>query len=153
MSSNLTSGTIFGCRCEARYGRGRAHRLSEQLEDPGGRFEDYRRFYARMVDALRADDRGVLAFYAFGNEDGTEITNVHVFPDETTLERHMAVIAEKMGLVPEDLTAISEFMEPLGVQVYGVPSAAAAAIDQSLIDAGVPFTGKRNSLGGFSLTE
>ena len=118
-----------------------------------GRFEDYRRFYARMVDALRADDRGVLAFYAFGNEDGTEITNVHVFPEETTLERHMAVIAEQMGLLPEDLTAMSAFMEPVGVQVYGMPSSTAAAMDQSLIDAGVPFTGKRNYLGGFSLAD
>jgi hypothetical protein len=118
-----------------------------------GRIEDYRRFYARMVDAIRTDDQGVLAFYAFGNEDGTEITNVHVFPERTTLERHMAVIAEQMGLLPEDLSAVSAFMEPIGVQVYGMPSAMAAAMDQGLIDAGVPFTGKRNYLGGFSLAD
>jgi hypothetical protein len=118
-----------------------------------GRFEDYRRFYARMVDAIRTHDRGVLAFYAFGNEDGTEITNVHVFPEGMTLERHMAVIAERMGLLPEDLTAVSSFMEPVGVHVYGTPTATAAAMDQGLIDAGVPFTGKRNYLGGFSLAD
>jgi hypothetical protein len=118
-----------------------------------GRFEDYRRFYARMVDAIRTDDRGVLAFFAFGNEGGTEITNVHVFPERTTLERHMAVIAQQMGLLPEDLSAVSAFMEPLGVQVYGMPSVMAAAMDQGLIDAGVPFTGKRNYLGGFSLAD
>jgi len=118
-----------------------------------GKFEDYRRFYGRMLDAIRTHDLGVLAFYAFGNEDGTEITNVHVFPEETTLERHMAVIAEQMGLLPEDLTAMSAFMEPVGVQVYGMPSSTAAAMDQSLIDAGVPFTGKRNYLGGFSLAD
>jgi hypothetical protein len=118
-----------------------------------GRFEDYRRFYARMVDAIRTHDREVLAFYAFGNEDGTEITNVHVFPEPTTLERHMSVIADQMGLLPEDLTAVSAFMEPVGVQVYGMSSATAAAMDQGLIDAGVPFTGKRNYLGGFSLAD
>ena len=118
-----------------------------------GKFEDYRRFYGRMLDAIRTHDLGVLAFYAFGNEEGTEITNVHVFPEETTLERHMAVIAEQMGLLPEDLTAMSAFMEPVGVQVYGMPSSTAAAMDQSLIDAGVPFTGKRNYLGGFSLAD
>jgi quinol monooxygenase YgiN len=118
-----------------------------------GRFEDYRQFYARMVDAIRTRDRGVLAFYAFGNEDGTEITNVHVFPDRTTLERHMAVLAEQMGLLPADLTAVTSLMDPVDVQVYGMPSATATAMDQGLIDAGVPFTGKRTYIGGFSLAD
>ena len=65
----------------------------------------------------------------------------------------VAVIAEQVGLMPEDLTAMSAFMEPVGVQVYGRPSSTAAAMDQGLIDAGVPFTGKRNYLGGFSLAD
>ena len=118
-----------------------------------GRFEDYRRFYAWMVDAICTGDRGVLAFFAFGNDDGTEVTNVHVFPDGATLEQHMAVIADQMGLLPEDMTAMPAFMEPVGVQVYGLPSRTAEAMDQGLIDAGVPFTGKRNYLGGFSIAD
>ena len=118
-----------------------------------GKFADYRRFYAQFVDAIRELDRDVVAFFAFGNSDQTEITNVHVFPDATTLERHMAVIGEKMGVMPGELTSVLEFMEPLGVQVYGTPEGQAAAMDQGMKNDGVPFTGKESYLGGFSLAD
>lgn len=118
-----------------------------------GKLEEYRRFYARLLEAIREQDRDVVAFYAFGTDDGTEITNVHVYPDQATLDRHMAVIGEQMGLLPGDLTAVFEFMEPLGVQVYGEPTRQAAGMDQGMRDGGVPFTEKRRYLGGFSLAD
>ena len=118
-----------------------------------GKFPEYRRFYSELLAAIRERDRDVVAFYAFANAEGTEITNVHVFPDQATLERHMAVIGEQMGLLPGELTSVMELMEPLGVQVYGTPEGQAAAMDRGLEEAGVPFTGKERYLGGFSLAE
>jgi hypothetical protein len=118
-----------------------------------GKFADYRRFYAELVQRILGPDPDVLAFYAFGNADDTEITNVHVFPDAATLDRHMAVLQEQMGLIPGDLSSVLEFMEPLDVQVYGSPTGEAAAMDQGLKDSGVPFTGKERFLGGFSLAD
>jgi hypothetical protein len=116
-----------------------------------GKFDEYRRFYAEFIKVIDGRDRDVVAFYAFSNDDGTEITNVHVYPDQPTLDRHMTVIGEEMGLLPGDLTSILEYMEPLGVQVYGTPQGQAAAMDDGLKEAGVPFTGKPRYLGGFSL--
>ena len=118
-----------------------------------GRIADYRRFFAEAVKALRGPDRDVLAFYAFANADGTEITNVHVYPDAETLDRHMAILAEQMGILPATLRSVLEFMEPLGVQVYGAPSGQAASMDQGMKDSGVPFTGKEEFVGGFSLAD
>ena len=118
-----------------------------------GKFPEYRRFYTELLQRVSGPDREVLAFYAFGNADGTEITNVHVFPDAPTLDRHMAVIREQMGLIPGDLSSVLEFMEPIGVQVYGTPAGEAAAMDQGMKDSGVPFTGKERFLGGFSLAD
>ncbi|TMF68946.1 MAG: hypothetical protein E6I17_07560 [Chloroflexi bacterium] len=118
-----------------------------------GKFAEYRRFYAQLINAIRESDKDVVAFFAFGNSDGTEITNVHVFPDAPTLERHMAVIREKMGLLPGQLTSVLELMEPLGVQVYGAPGGQAAAMDQGMKDDGVLFTGKERYLGGFCLAD
>jgi hypothetical protein len=118
-----------------------------------GKFPEYRRFYAELLKRISGPDRGVVAFYAFGNADDTEITNVHVFPDASTLDRHMAVIREQMGLIPGDLTAVPQFMEPLGVQVYGTPAGEAAAMDQGMKDSGIPFVGKEHYLGGFSLAD
>ncbi|TMF98934.1 MAG: hypothetical protein E6I04_03355 [Chloroflexi bacterium] len=99
-----------------------------------GKFEEYRQFYAALLSAIRHLDRDVLAFYAFANDDGTEITNVHVFPDSPTLDRHMAVIGEQMGLLPGALGSVLE-------------------MDQGMKDSGVPFTGKERFLGGFSLAD
>jgi hypothetical protein len=118
-----------------------------------GKFHEYRRFYAELLKRISGPDRDVVAFYAFGNGDDTEITNVHVFPDAPTLDRHMAVIREQMGLIPGDLTAVPQFMEPLGVQVYGTPGGEAAAMDRGMKDSGVPFVGKEHYLGGFSLAD
>ena len=118
-----------------------------------GKFPEYRRFYSELLAAIREPDRDVVAFYAFANADGTEITNVHVFPDQATLGRHMAVIGEQMGLLPGELTSVMELMEPLGIQVYGTPEGQAAAMDRGLKEAGVPFTSKERYLGGFSLAE
>jgi hypothetical protein len=118
-----------------------------------GKFPEYRRFYSELLAAIREPDRDVVAFYAFANADGTEITNVHVFPDQATLDRHMGVIGEQMGLLPGELTSVMELMEPLGIQVYGTPEGQAAAMDRSLKESGVPFTGKERYLGGFSLAE
>jgi hypothetical protein len=118
-----------------------------------GKFPEYQRFYAALLNAISERDKDVVAFFAFGNADGTEITNVHVFPDGPTLDRHMAVIGEQMGLLPGDLTSVFGFMEPLGVQVYGTPKGQAAAMDQGMKDDGVPFTGKERYLGGFSLAD
>lgn len=65
----------------------------------------------------------------------------------------MAVIGERMGLLPGELTSVIEFMEPLGVQVYGAPGGQAAARHQKIKDSGVPFTGKALYLGGFRLAD
>ncbi len=52
-----------------------------------GKFRDYQRFYAQLVKIVDENEPGVSAFLAFANEDQTELTNVHVFPDNATLDR------------------------------------------------------------------
>jgi quinol monooxygenase YgiN len=115
-----------------------------------GEFEEYRRFYAELVKIVDENEPGVAAFLAFANDEATEITNVHVYPDRATLDRHMAVLGEKVGLLPADLTAVMAYLEPVSVQVYGTPGGQAAEMDQGLIDSGVPFAFKRRYLGGFA---
>jgi hypothetical protein len=70
-----------------------------------GNFEDFRRFHAELVKIVDEDEPRVIAFLAFANEDGTEMTNIHVFAETATVDSHMEVLAEKMGLLGDDLTA------------------------------------------------
>jgi hypothetical protein len=118
-----------------------------------GKSAEYRRFYEELVKSIRDSDREVLAFYAFGSADGTSVTNVHVFPDAPTLDRHMAIIGERMGLLPGALTSVLEVMEPMDIQVYGEPQGQAAAMDKGMMDSGVPFSGRPVYLGGFSVAD
>src|SRR5206468_3450433 len=92
----------------------------------GDKFGDYERFYERLVGAVEANEPRVAAFLAFANPEGTEMTFVHVFPDGPALDHHMAVLAEQMGLLPDDLKEVFEVLEPVRIDVYGQPGGEAA---------------------------
>jgi hypothetical protein len=115
-----------------------------------GKLPEYRRLLEKLVRTVDANEPHVPAFLTFANDDQTEITNVHVFPDAMTLDRHMAVLAEQMGLLPTDLAQVMQYLEPVGIQVYGAPGGQAAAMDDSLRNSGVPFSGASGFLGGFT---
>ena len=112
------------------------------------KFEDYKRFYAELVKVVDENEPRLSAFLTFANEDLTEITNVHVFPDSGTLDRHMDVLGAKMRLLPGDVTAVMRYLEPVRVEVFGTPGGKAAEMDKGLVDSGVPFTAKTRFIGG-----
>jgi len=115
-----------------------------------GKSEEYRRFYAELVKIVDENEPRLSAFLAFANDDVTEITNVHVFPDGGTLDRHMDVLGEKMRLLPGDVSAVMRYLEPVRVEVFGTPGGKAAELDKGLVDSGVPFAFKQRYLGGFT---
>ena len=75
---------------------------------------------------------------------------MHVYPDGATLDNHMAVLASQMRLLPDDLAAVMENLEPVGITVLGTPSGAASEMDENLRRAGVRFDMKARFLGGFT---
>jgi hypothetical protein len=115
-----------------------------------GKFKDYERFFAELGKIVDENEPRVSAFLTFANEDSTEITNVHVFPDRETLDHHMEILGEKMRLLPGDLTAVMQSLAPVRIEVFGAPGGKAAEMDQGLADAGVPFSTKKRYLGGFT---
>jgi quinol monooxygenase YgiN len=115
-----------------------------------GAHDAYERFYAELVRIVRDNEPRVSAFLAFENEDRTELTNVHVYPDAAALDDHMAVLAAQMQLLPDDLTAVTANLEPVRILVFGAPSGAAARMDDNLRAGGVPFDTKARYLGGFT---
>ena len=115
-----------------------------------GKFEDYKRFYAELVKIVDENEPRLTAFLTFANEDSTEITNVHVFPDSGALDHHLQVLGEKMRLLPDDPSQVIGYLEGVRVEVFGAPGGKAAAMDKGLADSGVPFTYKPRYLGGFT---
>jgi len=117
-----------------------------------GKFEDYRRFYAELVKIVDENEPRLTAFLTFANDDLTEITNVHVFPDRGTLDRHMDVLGEKMRLLPGGVTAVMRYLEPVRVEVFGTRGGKAARCRaQVLAAAQVLLAVDRTQRGEFSI--
>jgi len=117
-----------------------------------GRFEEYRRFNDEIARIVAEEEPRVATFLTFANDDGTEITNVHVFADQETLDRHMGILADRVGLLPSDVTGVTQFLAPVRLDVYGRPSQSALDIDRSLVSADVPSSSKARFVGGFTRT-
>jgi hypothetical protein len=114
-----------------------------------GRLEDYLRFHDELARIVEENEPAVVAFLAFANDGGTEVTTVHAFPDEATVERHMGILAERVGLLPETLKAVTRFAKPVQLQVFGKPGDQATAMDRELAESGVAYSIKPRLLGGF----
>jgi hypothetical protein len=116
-----------------------------------GKFEQYQRFFAELLKVVEDNNPQLIALHAFANEDGTEMTSVNVHPDAASMEYHMQVLAEKMGLLADDLTEVFQFMEPVRIEVYGTPGERATEMDKPLMEQqGVPFIFKSHYIGGFT---
>ena len=114
-----------------------------------GQFNRYQRFHERLARIVEEHEPDVAAFLSFANDDGTEITGVHVFRDSAALDHHMKVLAEKLGLLPDDISDATTMLEPGQIELFGKPGASAAQMDKSLAEQGVPFAVKRHFVGGF----
>ena len=115
-----------------------------------GKFQEYQRFYAELLKVVEENEPRLIAVHLFANEDGTEITVIHLHPDTAAVDDHMQVLAEKMGLLADDLTEALRFLEPVRIEVYGTPGDRAMEMDKPLMEAGVPFTFKPRHVGGFT---
>jgi len=114
-----------------------------------GRFDDYRRLHDRLAKIVADNEPRTAAFLAYANEDGTEITGIHVFADGAALEHHMGVLASQMRLTADDMSSWSELLEPGHIDVYGTRSQEALAMDQTL-EGTVSFNLKSRFVGGFT---
>jgi len=115
-----------------------------------GKFREYQRFYAENLKLIQENEPRINAFHAFANEGGTEVTIIQVHPDTASMDDHMQVLAEKMGVLADDLTNVYQFLEPVRIEVYGNPGDRAMEMDKPLVDAGVQYSVKPRHLGGFT---
>ena len=115
-----------------------------------GKFDAYARFHERLANAVLDLEPRIAAFLAFANDDGTEVTGIHVFSDADALDRHMGVLAERLGVLAEDVGVVTDLLGPDHIDVYGTRPERALAIDRPLEDSGLPFTVKTRFVGGFT---
>lgn len=108
----------------------------------GGAATAFRDMVKRMYSTLEESLPLTVAHLAYYNEEQTEVTFIHVFPDAAAMEAHMEGAAGRAN-------AAYEYIETLGFEVYGPASEAGLRGLREAATAGVPLIVVPDAIGGY----
>jgi hypothetical protein len=80
-----------------------------------GKLEGLKQYYRQVAEQAKANKPGTVAHLAYHNEEGTELSIIHIFPDAESMELHM------IG-VDELAKKAYEYVEILSFEIYGKPT-------------------------------
>ena len=80
-----------------------------------GKLEGYKHYYRQVAEQAKADKPGTIAHIAYHNEEGTELSIIHIFPDAEAMELHMKGVDELAKKA-------FEYVEILSFEIYGKPT-------------------------------
>jgi hypothetical protein len=95
-----------------------------------------------MYPTLEESLPGTVVHLGYYNDDATEVTFIHVFPNAAAFEAHMEGAATRAN-------AAYEFIETLGFEIYGPASEAGLQVLRQAAAAGVPTKIVPDSIGGY----
>jgi hypothetical protein len=108
-----------------------------------GALDDLRRLSEDVIGKLREDKPRTVLYLAYLDQEGTEVSFLHGFPDAESMDLHFEGVDERVK-------AAYEYIEPRGWEIYGRPSdGAMESMRQAASGAGVPLTVLPDHLGGF----
>jgi quinol monooxygenase YgiN len=96
-----------------------------------GKLEGLKGHAQMMVELIKAEKPGTVAFLEYLNEDETQLSIVHVFPDADAFDRHGEGVAERAR-------AGFEFLEPVRRELYGMPNEKTLATMTTIRPPGAP---------------
>jgi hypothetical protein len=80
-----------------------------------GKLDAYRQLQRDVAGQLKEDKPRTLVFLIYMNQDGTQMTAIHVFADAESMDLHVQGSEERSR-------AAYEFLVPDGWEIYGTPS-------------------------------
>jgi hypothetical protein len=110
-----------------------------------GKLEDFRKQWLELLEVVEAKEPRLIAFNAYVDEDGTELTVVQVHPDADSMLFHMQVARDHIS---EAYQSVLE--KTKRIDVYGKPSDAVLQMISRLAGSEVPRSVKAHHLGGFT---
>jgi hypothetical protein len=109
-----------------------------------GKVEELKRFQEELSELIQAKEPQLIAFNAFLNEEGTEMTSIQVHPDAASMDFHLKVIREHLG---DAMSAVAEFVVPKSIHYYGTPP---ESLKASIAGRGGDLNMKPIHIGGFT---
>jgi hypothetical protein len=108
-----------------------------------GTLADLKRLSEEVIEQLREEKPRTVLYLAYLDEEGTEVSFLHAFPDAESMDLHFEGVDERVK-------AAYQYIEPRGWVIYGRPSEAAMeSMRQAASGAGVPLTVYPDQLVGF----
>jgi quinol monooxygenase YgiN len=107
-----------------------------------GKLEGLKQYAQMRIERLQAEKPGTVAYLHYLNEEETEYSVVHVFPDAEALDRHLEGVGEAAK-------GAFEFIEPMRRELYGMPNAQALAMSRPPEGSGMAFDHKPKRMGGY----
>jgi hypothetical protein len=108
-----------------------------------GTLPDLKRLAADVIPQLREDKPRTVLYLAYLDEQGSEISFLHAFPDADSMDAHFEGVDERVA-------AAYQYVEPRGWEIYGRPNEGALeTMRQAASSAGVTLTVLADHLGGF----
>ena len=80
-----------------------------------GKFDDVKQLSQNVSEFIKANKPGTVAFLQYTNEEGTELSIIHVFPDANAFDKHNEGAGERSSKA-------FEFIVPTRREIYGLPS-------------------------------
>jgi quinol monooxygenase YgiN len=108
-----------------------------------GKLKDLRRLFREAAKSLEAEKPRTVVFLAYLNEDGTEATFVHVFPDAESMDVHVQGAEERTRVA-------YKLVQPEGFELYWAPNEGVLEMmRQEAGSEGVALILQSEHLGGF----
>ena len=80
-----------------------------------GKLDSLLQHNKKVMEQLKANKPGTVAFLPYLNDERTELSIIHVFPDADSFDQHVEGADERAKVA-------FEFIEPTRREVYGMPS-------------------------------
>jgi quinol monooxygenase YgiN len=98
-----------------------------------GKLDDYIQLYREVVLEIKAAKPGTLTHSAYTNEDGSEVSHVHVILDDDAMDAHLQGVSDRTNLA-------YQYIEPRAMEVYGTLSESALGFFKKIEESGVVLT-------------
>ncbi len=107
-----------------------------------GKLEGYKQYYRQVAEQAQADKPSTIAHLAYLNEEGSELSIIHIFPDAEAMELHMRGVDELAKKA-------YEYVEILGFEIYGKPADPVLERMMQIVGSRIALNIKPQLIGGY----
>ena len=107
-----------------------------------GKLEGYKQYYRQVAEQARQNKPGTIAHIAYHNEEGTELSIIHIFTDAEAMELHMRGV-DKLA------KKAYEYVEILSFEIFGKPTAAVLERMIQIAGSGITLNIRPQFIGGY----